>query len=388
MFKRIPPVGSPVLLTIPENPQDCLSFVFGNQSVFYYGSGTMALAAALIAAKKRKGVNEPEVLLPAYSCPDLISAAVYAGVKPILIDLEPETPWLDLNKLRGQISSRTIAVIAVHFLGIKERLAQIRNMLSELEILLIEDSAQLFPNTATAGVWDGDLVILSFGRGKPVSLLEGGAVICRDQSVLSHFSQAKKSSLTSKVIAPALKYRLKVSLYNQFLKPTRYGLLASLPFLHLGETRYKPLKSLDIAPPSIEFLLATNIEAYINRKLKIQNEISSMLKEFQVDVLVDLPVVLKNDRSIPLLRYPLLLKTSDMRNKVLDKLTQLGLGASAMYPTPLPAIDGLEDIFNEQDEFLEAERFSKRLLTLPCHPGVTSRDINRLRDNMHKLVCC
>ena len=93
MFYQLPPVGNRLCLNT-INDASVQPFLTLAASRFYQ-SGTAALAAAISAAKLLKNKNYPEVILPAYACPDLVSAAVFAGVKPVLVDLEAERPWLD-----------------------------------------------------------------------------------------------------------------------------------------------------------------------------------------------------------------------------------------------------------------------------------------------------
>ena len=60
-------------------------------------------------------------------------------------------------------------------------MAVLRPLADAAGAVLIEDSAQAFPRDGGGDFWQGDLVVLSFGRGKPVSLLGGGAVLYRDE---------------------------------------------------------------------------------------------------------------------------------------------------------------------------------------------------------------
>lgn len=379
MLKRLPPAGNPVLAQSSTNPEACFESVFGHHAVFMYGSGTMALAAALIAAKEAIGVSKPEVLIPAYACPDLVSAAIYAGVRPVLVDLELNRPWMDLKQLRARITSNTIAVIAVHFLGLSERLGQIRNLLAGTDILLIEDSAQLFPRAPGAKVWQGDLVILSFGRGKPVSLLGGGALICRKRSLVPHLPLAIDAALHAEKSGSSIKFAIKARLYNQLLAPYWYGILSSLPFLNLGETCYIPLNHISSPGARKSALLATNITAYQKWDGEGQRLISSLLEELASDRITDISREIANDPTLPLLRYPLLIKTAELRDLLLKKLSLAGLGASRMYPTPLPEIPGLTAYFQDQNGFQNAKAFSEKLLTLPCHSGVTAKVAGQIR---------
>ncbi len=387
MLKCLPPVGHPIVLTSSKNPEKVLQTVFGDSPVFLYGSGTMALAASLLAIKELHGIASPEVILPAYACPDLISAALFAGIKPVLVDLEHDTPWMDLEKLKERIGRNTIAVIATHFLGITERMSEIRTLLSDSDVVLIEDSAQLFPKIPSEDVWQGDLVVLSFGRGKPVSLLGGGAVICKEKSMQSHLPLAGNAVLIPDTDPPSLKFLFKAALYNRLLSPIWYARLTSLPFLHLGETRYKPLADLETARRGFIATLAANIEAYTSRNLKPQLGISSMLAEVSSEAITDLPSATMNNPALPLLRYPILLKTPALRDRLFASLKKSGLGVSIMYPAPLNGIDGLKDVLQNQGLFPEATGFSQRLLTLPCHDGVTSNHIDQIGCVLNELLC-
>ena len=126
--------------------------------------------------------------MPAYACPDLVSAAKYAGVKPVLVDFEHDRPWMSVDEIKGVVSEKVIAIVAVNFLGIPERMQAIRGVADEYDALVIEDSAQAFPVSPDTNFWKGDIVIVSFGRGKPVSLLGGGALLLR----LDQLAEAKK----------------------------------------------------------------------------------------------------------------------------------------------------------------------------------------------------
>jgi dTDP-4-amino-4,6-dideoxygalactose transaminase len=353
----------------------------------------MALAAALMAAKgavmARHDVASPEVLLPAYACPDLVSAALYAGFKPVLVDLEADTPWMDLEKLREQINSNTVAVIAVHFLGIPERLLSIRKALHGSAALLIEDSAQLFPAKSTDGVWEGDLVTLSFGRGKPVSLLGGGAVLSQESALNKHLplsaSAAQKGS-KSDIRRQGILANIKVHLYNYLLSPDFYGVLQRAPFINLGETIYKPLRGISPFGADRRNILAANIISYCLREREQEKWLASMLKGVDRSCLSDLTVLGVNRASLPLLRYPLLLKDQSLRDRLFRALSRAGLGVSKMYPKPLSEIEGLKYAFTHKDEFTEAKSFSQRLLTLPCHSGVSYKDVECIEDFLKKIV--
>jgi dTDP-4-amino-4,6-dideoxygalactose transaminase len=382
MFYQLPPVGNRVCLDSQPEDAAALQAVTGSSVVRYYQSGTAALAASITAAIRRKGVMNPEVLLPAYGCPDLVSAAIHAGARPVLVDLEADRPWMNLDQLAAGITPQTVAVIAASLCGIPERLAELRQLTGPASVALIEDSAQLVPGGGVRTDWQGDLVVLSFGRGKPVNLLGGGAVLCGD---------ARLADLLPERDTPAaglfqcLSYRVKASLYNQLINPRRYWLLTLFPFLHIGETRYHELAGIKPLDSCRRGYLPANIARYRSRDLAIQAKVSKMLDGLAPGSIVSLPVACGVDKQQPLLRYPLLVEAG-LRDRLLDLLHRHGLGASPMYPAILPGIEGLEDLLSGQGPFPKAEQFASRFLTLPTHASVRSADIHATEADFRAVI--
>lgn len=386
MFYQLPPVGNPVRLAC-EYPSDNLITIFGDAyQPYYFASGTAALAAAITAAIRLKVTDEPEVILPAYGCPDLISAAVFAGAKPVLVDLEANRPWMNLEQLSATINEKTVAIIAVGLFGISERLEQLRPLAEKAGALLIEDSAQAFPTSNERDIWKGDLVVLSFGRGKPVSLLGGGAVLhntgnLRADELTRLLSEANSQSEGGR--KSRIAYWLKAKLYNGMISPRLYWLPKSLPFLHLGETRYHTLDSLEGIDPIRLSMLPSNVKAYQHDSMGTQKKLAVMLDTLDLDRsgIIDLPRACKIGKVRRLLRYPLLVE-SESRDQFYVRLQKRGLGSSLMYPQTLPNIPGLEALLSGQGSFPEAEAFAKRILTLPTHSRVGQADI----DNIYRLL--
>jgi len=380
MFYRLPPAGDPIDLQPVSSPDNILKEFFRDYSHRFYGSGTSALAAALIAAIKVSGKSNSEVLLPAYTCPALVSAAVFAGAKPVLVDLESNRPWMDLDDLRRKISRQTVAVIAVHLFGIPERLSLIQEISKKARTLLIEDSAQYIPHQS-GQAWQGDFAILSFGRGKPVSLLGGGAVLTKTPALNDALPRSRR---TRKPLASAVTFESKKWFYNAFLSPRLYWLPAAIPSLHLGETRFVPLPTLSDAGQFLADALPEVLAGYKRHPRPAQDALSAMLTRFDTRGIFDLPKACCGQHIPPLLRYPLLVSDTIVRSRLFEVLDKAGLGVSKMYPAILPKISGLENVFSEPF-FPNAQYFSDRLLTLPVHSGVTAatvREIARLFDKV------
>lgn len=397
MFYQLPPVGNPVNLHVAEQrpcqqgQADSLASLFPCYQIQYYASGTAALAAAIIAVIKAKdgaAAAAAEVIIPAYACPDLVSALLFAGAKPVLVDFEVDRPWFDLTKLTSAITEKTVAIVGVDLFGINERWPQLQVLAKQKGIVLVEDSAQYFPGGHNLKYkqqpgqqdWQGDLVVLSFGRGKPVSLLGGGAVLTKNTSL---FEQLPKPPRITTNLSQRIKFVLKARAYNAMISPFLYWLPQVLPFLHLGETRYHALTGIEALDEERYHLLMSNISRYLGDTEAAARceKISSMLDS--LDKINNLPRMCFIEGNRRLLRYPLLLEV-ESRDRVYRKLKQAGLGVSVMYPTSLPRITGLAHILdnkqggNEQS-FPNAEMFASRILTLPTHLSVGEKDIKKMK---------
>lgn len=370
MYKMLPPVGEPIRLGPRSDPPEFTGF----HSVWTQ-SGTAALALAVrLAMDQRPDVARPEVLIPAHGCPDLVAAVRFAGAIPILVDIGPEDPGFDPASLEQAWTKATVAVVAVNFLGIRERVHDLAHAATTRNTWLIEDSAQWYPEPQAdenEPFSPTDAVILSFGRGKPVSLLGGGCLLLNQRHTpLENPPNSTQSSA-------AVMLSLKLIAYNWLLRPEFYGWIARMPWLRIGETRYKPLMEIRGMETTRLRLLGANVRQYLASE-RWREQALSELFEIRSDLFVDFLRKLQG-RSGRLLRYPVLCRSSSQRNELLQHLTALGLGATAMYGEALPGVPGTAALLEKTTAVSGARAFASRLLTLPVHGKVTHRDISRLK---------
>ena len=377
MQNRIPPVGRHISThksagapALSPSPSQCV----------LVNSGTEALALAIqsaISADLRQTAN-PEIIIPGYCCPDLLSACLYAGATPILVDLEPERPYMSLDKLLEAITPNTIAIVAVNFLGIPERINAIRDTINNPSILIIEDSAQWFPTSPGHFAIDnfqGDLVIVSFGKGKPVSLLGGGALFVRNELLEHHIT---KPEPTTASLISNITFVAKLLAYNTIITPYFYWLLETLPFVELGSTRFHPLDTISSMKPENKDYLGSNIESYQRQNNNTQDKLAEKLSKSGV---IDLPARCETYSNQRLLRFPVLTKTPEQHDRVLTRLQALGCGASGLYPSALPEIEGVSSILTNKFSGLKySSDFASRLVTLPTHPNVSEQHLRTIFD--------
>jgi hypothetical protein len=342
--------------------------LFGNRKITLYASGTAALAWAIADCASRSSAKIPEIIIPAYGCPDLVAACVHASVFPRLVDVAPSHWSYDLGSLESNLSPNTVAILAVNLLGLGDGCAELIRLCKDRKIPVIQDSAQYLPRESTD--WPGDHVVLSFGRGKPLNLLHGGALV----SPLSEASTLSAPPVHCSAKLRLLSSRAAALAFNALTRPVIYGALSALPGTGLGEVVYKPLDNPGLLPERAWQQVATAFELY-RQKPSYQRDIwASAMGGW-----ADLGIIALASLGAPLpaepLRLALLAPNRAARDILIDKLNRAGLGASRFYGTDLTRVAGIPEMVKRQGPFPNASLLADRLFTLPTHALVSAATI-------------
>ena len=156
------------------------------------GSGTQALELAIRLSVGNDPSGGP-VGLPAFSCFDVATGAVGAGVPVLFYDVDPETLTPEPRGLARVLAQEPGAVVVANLFGYPVDWSRIREQCRGSGTILIEDAAQGLGSTwkGRSGGSLGDLTVLSFGRGKLRRAAGGrrlrrcGGFPCRRARILS-----------------------------------------------------------------------------------------------------------------------------------------------------------------------------------------------------------
>jgi dTDP-4-amino-4,6-dideoxygalactose transaminase len=123
-----------------------------------------------------------EVILPSFSFVSTVNAFVLRGAKPVFADIRPDTLNIDERKLESRITSRTRAIVVVHYAGVGCDMDSIMETAEERGIQVVEDNAHgLFAKRKGAYLGtSAPLATLSFHETKNFSCGEGGALLIND----------------------------------------------------------------------------------------------------------------------------------------------------------------------------------------------------------------
>ncbi|MBA2297684.1 MAG: DegT/DnrJ/EryC1/StrS family aminotransferase [Actinobacteria bacterium] len=171
-------------------------------------NGTAALHLAVLALGITAG---DEVIVPAYTFPATANVVRLAGATPVLVDVDPDTFNLDLERVYEAVTARTKAVLAVHLFGRPLDWAALQDSVAP-EVVLLEDAAG-----ALGARWQGmpcgglgAMGCLSFHPRKIVTTGEGGAVTTNDPELAASIRRLRHHGLdpASDIADPSTNYRL------------------------------------------------------------------------------------------------------------------------------------------------------------------------------------
>jgi dTDP-4-amino-4,6-dideoxygalactose transaminase len=142
-------------------------------------SGTAALHLSMIAAGVGSG---DEIITTALTFCSTVNAIIHAGAMPVLADINPQTMNIEPAEIRSKITSRTRAVLPVHFAGRCCDMDPIMEIANRYDLRVIEDCAHSIESEykgKKAGTF-GDFGCFSFYVTKNVITGEGGMVLAKN----------------------------------------------------------------------------------------------------------------------------------------------------------------------------------------------------------------
>jgi dTDP-4-amino-4,6-dideoxygalactose transaminase len=160
----------------------------GVRHVSLFTNGTIALVTALQALGIRG-----EVITTPYSFVATAHALLWNGIRPVFVDVDPDTHNLDPAKVAAAVTSETAAILPVHVYGQPCDLDGIDAVARAHGLRVIYDAAHEFGVRMESGslLARGDLSVLSFHATKVFNTFEGGAIVSPDAATKLRIDQLK-----------------------------------------------------------------------------------------------------------------------------------------------------------------------------------------------------
>ncbi|CAM3631654.1 aminotransferase [Flavobacterium saliperosum S13] len=161
---------------------------FGFKKALLTTSCTDALEMAAILINIKEG---DEVIIPSYTFVSTANAFVLRGAKIVFADSMPNHPNIDATKLEGLITSKTKAIVPVHYAGVACDMDTIMELAQKHNLFVVEDAAQAIDSyyTGKDGIRKplgaiGHLAAFSFHETKNIIAGEGGMLTINDEQFI------------------------------------------------------------------------------------------------------------------------------------------------------------------------------------------------------------
>jgi dTDP-4-amino-4,6-dideoxygalactose transaminase len=214
------------LTTGPKTQQferDFADFVGGETQALSVNSATAGLHLVLEALGIGPG---DEVITTPYTFTATAGVVRHLGAHPVFVDIDPRTFNIDPGKIERAITSRTKAILPVHFAGLACEMGEIAEIARRHGLRIVEDAAHALPSTYRGkliGTLETDATIFSFYATKTVTTGEGGMIVTRHEEILQRCRTMRihgmnrdafdrytsdKPAWHYEVIAPGFKYNM------------------------------------------------------------------------------------------------------------------------------------------------------------------------------------
>jgi CDP-6-deoxy-D-xylo-4-hexulose-3-dehydrase len=143
----------------------------------------LALQCLINPYRKKRLTRGDQVLIPSLCWSTSLWPIVQSGLKPVFVDIDPETLNIDLDDLKKKISKKTKALMLVHVLGNATNMDELIKILKKKKIILIEDTCESLGSKYKKKYLGsfGDFSTFSFYSSHQISSGEGGMITCKSK---------------------------------------------------------------------------------------------------------------------------------------------------------------------------------------------------------------
>jgi dTDP-4-amino-4,6-dideoxygalactose transaminase len=338
----------------------------------FIGGGVEAVAvssatAGLHLAAEACGIGpHDEVIVPTLTFTATASVIRYLGAEVVLVDVENDTRTIDVNHAARMLTSRTRAIMPVHFGGFPCDMEKILSFARRHGLKVIEDAAHALPtrcNGRLVGSLESDACVFSFYATKPITTGEGGMVVTRDAQLAARVRMMRTHGLNRDafdrfrrvgaswdydVVAPGYKYNLT-------------DVAAAVGIVQL--------KRADVLQRSRQRAAARYFEQLVGLP-------------------IDLPSLAPPGGQHAWHLFPISLHATAgvTRDELVARLTQAGIGTSVHY-RPLHQMSYWRERYPcRSHEFPVADCYFTGAVTLPLFPGMTDAQVDRVADVVRQVL--
>jgi perosamine synthetase len=330
----------------------------GTEQAISLNSATAALHLALKAIGLER---DDEVIVPTNTFIATAEVVTYFDAVPVLCDIEESTHNIDVTKIEALITSKTKAIIPVHFGGQPCDMDEIYLLAKKYNLKIIEDAAHALPSlykgVLIGALKKSDITCFSFYATKTLSTGEGGMATTNSEKYAKKIKVNRLHGISKDAWD---RYSSKGSWYYEVVdNGNKYNTTDMNAALGIEQLK--------------------KLEWMRDRREAIANQYSKAFSEIEG---INLPF-LKEDRDSSWHLYVIKITK---RDEVIEALKELGVGCSVHF-IPIHKHPYYQEKFAYQDEdYPIANRVFEQSLSLPIYPDMSQDDIEYVIKNVRKVI--
>jgi dTDP-4-amino-4,6-dideoxygalactose transaminase len=299
-------------------------------------SGTSALHLALLAAGVGPG---DEVITVPFTFVATVAAIVYAGARPVFVDIEPRSFTIDVTQIESAVTERTKAILPVHLYGQAADMDPILAIARRYGLVVIEDAAQAhgaeYKSRRVGAI--GDLGCFSFYPGKNLGAYGEGGIVTTNNPDYANTVRKLRDWGQKRKYEHALKG------YNYRMDGLQGAILRAK--LH-------------------------HLEAWTEARRKNAAHYNQLLADDGIQTPNQMPYA-RHVYHIYTIRTP-------RRGMLQQMLHDQGVQTGIHYPTPVHLQEAHADLKYCPGNFPVSEGMASEVLSLPMYPELTQMQIERI----------
>jgi dTDP-4-amino-4,6-dideoxygalactose transaminase len=320
-------------------------------------SCTDALEMAAILADLKNG---DEIIVPSYTFVSTANAFVLRGAKIIFVDSRNDHPGLDENKIEALITSKTKAIVVVHYAGVACDMDKIMIIAKQHNLIVIEDAAQAVNSYYTNKNGEkkilgsiGHFGTISFHETKNISSGEGGLLAINDEKFIERAEIIwEKGTNRSKYFRGEIDKYSWIDIGSSFLMSE-----INAAFL------WGQIQNLD------------NIQ---EKRLEIWNTYNNWFVDKTEELNLQLPNIPEYADNNAHMFY-IILKSQSNRNKFISELQKLDINCVFHYQSLHSSEYSINKLGCTQNNLVNSDKYSECLVRMPLFYDL---NINELIDRI------
>ena len=324
-------------------------------------SGTSSLLVALQTLKEVHNWQDgDEVIVPALTFVATVNVVLQAGLKPVLVDVEPDYYGINVNKISQVINNKTRCIIPVHTFGQPCDILTVLDWAKYYELLVIEDSCECVGINHwkwPVGSW-GDIACFSFYMAHHITCGVGGMSITNNQEYAMVMRSLVNHGLG----------------FSNLPESEAFNTVRDFEFDRIGHSfRVTELEAaLGLAQ------LETLKDTLAKRLMNAANLCEGLedLQEF-----IQLPITRPHTGN-SFMMFPIVCKQEDKRDKLTQHLNEKDIGTRRMLPlVNQPCYKGLW----QPDDYPIAQWIDRNGFYVGCHQDLTKKDLDYMIETIRKF---